>query len=33
VELAEKAAKELPTQCVLILQLCMALAVVAKEDG
>ena len=33
VELAEKAAKELPTQCELILQLCMALVVVAKEDG
>jgi hypothetical protein len=33
VELAEKAAKELPTQCELILQLCTALAVVAKEDG
>jgi hypothetical protein len=33
VELAEKAAKELPTQCELILQLCMARAVVAKEDG
>jgi hypothetical protein len=33
VELAEKAVKELPTQCELILQLCMARAVVAKEDG
>jgi hypothetical protein len=33
VELAEKVAKELPTQCELILQLCTALAVVAKEDG
>ena len=33
VELAEKAAKELPTQCELILQLCTARAVVAKEDG
>ena len=33
VELAEKAAKELPTHCELILQLCTAQAVVAKEDG
>lgn len=33
VESAEKAARELETHCELILQLCMALAVVAKEDG
>jgi hypothetical protein len=33
VELAEKAAKELLTHCELDLQLCMVLAVVAKEDG
>ena len=33
VELAEKAAKELPTQCELILQLCTALAEAARADG
>jgi hypothetical protein len=33
VELVEKAAKELPTHCELILQLCTALVVGAKEDG
>jgi hypothetical protein len=33
VESAEKAARELVTHCELDLQLCMALAVVAKEDG
>jgi len=32
-ELAEKAAKELPSHCELILQLCTALVVAAKEDG
>jgi hypothetical protein len=33
VELAEKVAKELPTQCELILQLCTALAEAARADG